>query len=228
MTNDLFDLSDQYDEMLNAGLRLSGEDKHYFIGGRVNDLRCHLPDNVSPRRILDFGCGIGDATRYLAKAFPHATVVGADTAVRAIEHARRKHGSDRVCFLPLDALTSQEQFDLCYVNGVFHHIKITDRLPAVSLIRSMLNPGGFIALFENNPWNMGTRLVMRRIQFDADAEMLTMSECKKLIIDAGFRTILAARFLFYFPRVLAFMRPLETYLSKLPLGAQYYVLARCN
>ena len=40
---DLFDKSEEYEAMLDQGLRLSGEDRHYFIAGRLQALRAvHL------------------------------------------------------------------------------------------------------------------------------------------------------------------------------------------
>ena len=44
---------------------------------------------------------------------------------------------------------------------------------ALRCIRRLLRPNGIFALWENNPWNPGTRLVMRRIPFDRDASLLT-------------------------------------------------------
>ena len=40
-------------------------------------------------------------------------------------------------------------------------------------VRQGLRPGGVFALWENNPWNPGTRLVMRRIPFDRNAVLLS-------------------------------------------------------
>ena len=42
-------------------------------------------------------------------------------------------------------------FDLCYTNGVFHHVDPAARLSMVQRIYRALAPGEFFALFENNP-----------------------------------------------------------------------------
>jgi hypothetical protein len=81
------------------------------------------------------------------------------------------------------------------------------------------------AVFENNPWNPGTRLVMRRIPFDRDAETLSPPAGRRLLRSAGFE-VLRTDFVFFFPRALHILRPLERRLARLPLGAQYLVLAR--
>jgi SAM-dependent methyltransferase len=223
----LFDLSAEYDAMLNKGLSVSGESKMFFIDGRLKDIREQLQKHGPVKRILDFGCGIGDATAKLLAYFPDAVeIVGTDLSDQALEFARQKHTSPVLKFINLDELDFTEHFDLCYVNGVFHHIPVHLRAQALEKIQKSLKTGGFFALCENNPLNPGTQLIMSRIPFDRDAVKIQYPECKSLVKAAGFSQILDTRFLFYFPRFLAFLRPLESLLVHLPLGAQYYVLAK--
>lgn len=223
----LFDLSEEYDSMLNQGLALSGESKMYFIDGRLKDIRAQLKNEPPMRRILDFGCGIGDATAALLRYFPEAEeIVGTDLSGEALEFARKKHPSEKLKFIHLNELNHSGHFDLCYVNGVFHHIEPENRPEAVNKILQSLRAGGLLALCENNPLNPGTQIIMSRIPFDRAAQKITWYNCKKMIRDAGFSKVLQTRFLFYFPRALSFLRPLEAWLVHLPLGGQYYVLAR--
>ncbi len=224
LTETLFDLAAEYDDMIGRGLRLSGEDRHYFVRGRIEELRRQLGPAARPRRILDFGCGVGDTSRALASAFGDADVLGVDTAERALQHATRTHGSRRIRFEPLAGFAAREAFDLCYVNGVFHHVHPAERAEALARIHRSLAPDGVLAFFENNPWNPGTRLLMRQIPFDRDAIPLSVRESRRLLRAAGFRCR-PSRFLFYFPRPLALLRPLEPWLARLPLGAQYLLLA---
>ena len=226
MTETLFDLSEQYDEMLRMGVRLSGENPAYFMRERIRDLKKNLPPGWKPSRILDFGCGTGESAAFLAQTFQGATVLGVDTAENAIQLAEGRHGSPDIRFGPLEAIRSEAPFDLCYVNGVFHHIEPDHRMAAVASIYAALAPGGHFALFENNPWNPGTRMVMRRIPFDRDAITLSPLETKRLVMGAGFIVPRTTRFLFYFPKMLRILRPLESALAGVPLGAQYYVLAK--
>lgn len=221
---ELFDLAEEYDEMLYRGLSLSGEDKHFFIRGRVQSLYGQLPPDFRPRRILDFGCGIGDTIDYLAKLFPSAHVVGVDVSEKALAYAERRYRSPHVSFIHVQALEATEVFDLCYTNGVFHHIPPEERPAVVETIYRALIRGGYFALFENNPWNLGTRLVMSRIPFDRNARLLSLPQAWHLLSKGGFvvRTVYS---LFYFPRMLGFFRFLEPGLMHLPLGAQYCVLA---
>lgn len=220
LASDLFDLSDEYEAMLRKGVDLSGEDPDYFMRGRVADLKRALPAGWAPARILDFGCGTGGSSAHLAERYARATVLGVDTSENAVDLARRRHGSERVQFGGVEGLAGQPRFDLCYVNGVFHHIEPGRRLEAVRAIHAALSPGRYFALFENNPWNPSTRMVMSRIPFDRDVQTLSFRETRKLVEAGGFRVAQPARFLFYFPRALAFLRVLEPALIRVPLGAQ--------
>ena len=220
----LFDLPSEYDALLRQGIRLSGEDRAFFVRGRVADLVAHLPPTFRPHRVLDFGCGLGDTSGCLADAFPQAEIVGVDSSEQAVAWAREHHGGARVSFAVARTLADHGPFDLCYLSGVLHHVEPKSRAAVVRALRDVLTPQGLLALFENNPWNVGARMVMRRIPFDRDAVPLSPRETRRLVEGVGLHP-LSVRFLFYFPRPLAVLRPLEHWLARVPLGAQYWVLA---
>ncbi len=216
----------EYDQMLHRGIKLSGEEKQYFITGRLQDLRRNLPGNFAPRRILDYGCGMGDTTRKLAEIYPEAQVDGFDPDATAIAYAKDHYVIARLSFYDAYENLRKYRYDLCYCNGVFHHILPPERIIVLQQIRDVLLPGGVLALFENNPWNPGTRLVMARIPFDRDANAVSAPMAYRLLRQGGFVIQNLCRFLFYFPRGLAFFRSLERFLYRVPLGGQYYILAK--
>ncbi len=84
----MFERVEAYDQMLQAGIRLSGENKQFFIWGRLQELHSQLPEDLHPSRILDFGCGTGDTTKFLAEMFPQADIWGIDTSSEAIAYAQ--------------------------------------------------------------------------------------------------------------------------------------------
>lgn len=216
----------QYDAALAQGISVSGEDKEYFARGRVAWLAGSLKElEARPLSALDFGCGTGSATPFLFDLIGVNSLVGVDVSPQSLQVARQAHSSERVQFLQFNEHQPSEQLDLAFCNGVFHHIPIDERAAAVDYVHRSLRRGGLFALWENNPWNPGTRYVMSRIPFDKDAITLTPPESRRMLVAGGFE-VLSTSFLFIFPRALGWLRGIEPLVSSLPLGAQYQVLCR--
>ena len=176
--------------------------------------------------MLDFGCGIGSAAPFVLEAFPALhQLVGIDVSAQSLDVARRRHGGSRVDFRLMSEHPPRADLDLVFCNGVFHHIPPERRAGHVREIHDRLRPGGLFALFENNPWNPGTRYVMSRISFDREAITLSPPAARSLVAAGGFE-LLRCDFLFIFPRALRWLRPLERLAHQLPIGAQYLVLGR--
>jgi SAM-dependent methyltransferase len=223
--------ADSYDQSLARGLSPSGEDKSYYARGRVAWLARRIEElapaiTIGPSaRVLDFGCGDGFSTPYFLELLGAGSVTGVDVSEGLLRIARTRHQGPRVRFVQLNGWSEPAAFDLVFTNGVFHHIPPDQRPEALARVRSALRPGGLFAFWENNPWNPGTRVVMRRIVFDREAITITPPEGKRLIRSAGFEVVLLET-QFYFPHSLRWFRPLEPTLARLPLGAQYLILAR--
>lgn len=215
-----------YDAALNRGLSISGESKDYFARERVRWVAARLrAAGTQPTRVLDYGCGTGSAGPELLRELNVRSVTGVDASPEILAEARQAHADPRLEFSLLTSVEPSACFDLAFCNGVFHHIEPAQRLDALAYIHRSLAPGGYFAFWENNPWNPGTRLVMSRIPFDRDAQLLWPSHARGLLRRAGF-SVLRTDFVFLFPRVLAALRPLEARLASIPAGAQYLVLSR--
>ncbi len=215
-----------YDAALAQGLSVSGEDKLYFAQRRVEWLAgCLQSLGVRPKRVMDFGCGTGAATPFLLDVLGGETLMGVDTSDMSLQVARRTFNSGREQFALFDEYQPSGDTDLVFCNGVFHHIPVTERAAALSYVLRSLRPEGLFAVWENNPWNPGTRYVMKRIPFDKDAVTLTPPEMRRLLTSCGFE-IIRRDFLFIFPRALRWLRPIEPHVSKLPFGAQYQFICR--
>lgn len=216
--------ADRYEEELARGLSVTGEDLTYFARERLDWVKRLLDrDRVVVRRVLDFGCGVGHATPLFFDRLGATEVVGVDVSSRSLERARELYGSPRARFVSPDEASGP--FDLAFTNGVFHHIPLAQRAAAVRYVFGALKPGGIFAFWENNPWNPGTRYIMRRVSFDRDAMTLTPPESRALLRGGGFQ-VLGTSSRFYFPRALAMLRGLEPALARVPLGGQYLVCCR--
>ena len=214
-----------YHTALDKGLSLSGEDSAFFAKGRVDWLRHRLGQlGHTAATVLDYGCGTGSTVPLLLDLPGVERVIGTDASAALLETATGQHQNDRASFVPLSAPLSGVA-DLAYCNGVFHHIAPSQRAGAVTFVMRALRPGGLFAFWENNPWNPGTRMIMRRIPFDRDAVMVAPAAARRLLTDGGLEVV-STEFRFYFPAPLRRLRPFEPHLRRLPLGAQYLVLAR--
>ena len=215
-----------YEAALAQGLSLSGENRDFFARRRVELLTQRLLAlNVQPASIMDFGCGDGSSTPNLLNIPGAKQILGTDLSADSIKLAEQRFSRPNIKFQTLNEHLAESTFDLVFSNGVFHHIPPVERPAAITKIYNALRPGGLFALWENNPWNPGTRLVMSRIPFDRDANTLTYRRTNRLL-RAGRFEIITTHFAFYFPRPLASLRFLETFLTKIPLGAQYLLLGR--
>lgn len=219
--------ADGYDAVLNRGLGLTGEGREFYARGRVRwTARCLSRQRFKPQTVLDFGCGTGDTVPLLRECLRPQRVVGVDTSTRSLEIAQtRCRAADCRFVLPVDLEAASGSFDLVYTNGVFHHIPPDERLPVLQRLHGWLHPGGFLAFWENNAWHPGTRWIMSRVAFDRDAQPFGAGTARRLLRRAGF-DVERTDFLFVFPRALGWLRRTEPWLSRLPLGGQYQVLAR--
>ena len=218
--------ADEYDRALSRGLALSGEKKDYFARKRIEWLRDRLQNSMtSVDHVMDYGCGTGSSVPLLIDILKAGTIVGTDTSRKSLDIAAREHSSDSTRFFLFNEYQPDGKFDLVYCNGVFHHIPLSLRGAAVNYIYRSIRAGGLFAFWENNPWNLGTRLVMSRVPFDRDGITITAPRARALLKSGGFE-ILRTDFLFIFPNVLRWLRWIEPSCAGLPLGAQYQVLCR--
>ena len=227
-TNARFDLfHSEYDETLARGLSVSGEDRLYFARGRLAFLaRCLREAGLRlPFSVLDFGCGTGAATPFFFEELGVERLVGVDVSERSLEVARQRHGSESARFIALRDYSPRGEFPLAFCNGVFHHVPPPERAGLVRLLRDSLSPGGLFSLWENNPWNPGTRYIMSRVAFDRDAVTLSSREAARMVAAGGLE-VRRTDYLFIFPRALKALRFLEPPLAKVPLGGQYQVFCR--
>ena len=225
------DTAARYEEELNRGVSLTGESREFFAEQRVQWVVERLrASGCAPTKVLDFGCGTGGATPYFFSQLSGLKqLVGVDPSEMSLTVARQQAaalGRPASYFSTVDeALASAGPVDLAFCNGVFHHIIPEDRQAALESVWKMLVPGGWFAFSENNPWNPMMRYAMSRVSFDKDAILISPPAAKKLLAGAGFH-VRKLDFLFFFPKALGALRPLERHLTKAPMGAQYIVFAQ--
>lgn len=214
--------AENYEELLNSSLCLSGEKDEYFDIYKLNCLKRWAYGPDCEIKILDFGCGIGKLSRLLAQAYPKSTVYGYDVSSKSIVYARKEQGYLKNLAFG-SRLSEEETYDLIVASNVFHHIKRKDRRETLFRLRDLLKLDGILAIIEHNPFNPLTVHTVKRCPIDRDADLLSMERFIRLAKDCGLE-VQVKRYIVFFPKLLKTLRNLESYLGFLPLGAQYFAI----
>ncbi len=216
-----------YEALFKPWLKIAGASREYFARSRLNWLSYLLREqDIAPRRVMDFGCGTGMSLSLLADILGAEQVIGLDTSPESLAVARESVGSRPVQLATPAQYLPQQDLDLVFCNGVFHHIPVEERPATVmNYIYRCLRPGGMFALWENNPWNPIHAFAMKHSEIDKNAMPLSPPQSRRLVSSERFRLI-RTDYLFFFPGYLSWLHPLEKRFIKVPLGAQYQVLAR--
>lgn len=220
------EISSNYEKILDHGIFMSGEKSDYFAYNRVDHTaKLDAQFQSNSRKILDYGCGTGGSTKFLIDAFNPDTLLVADSSEMSLQILKEKHNLPQIQTIQLNSNVTKLNCDICYCNGVFHHIPPNERKKAAKFVFDSLKEGGRFYFWENNPWNPATHLVMSRITFDRDAIKIFPFQAVKLLQNVGFEITLI-NYMFILPRFLKILRPLEKLALSLPLGCQYLVLAQ--
>jgi len=184
---------------------------------------------------LDFGCGNGRMLKFLLDSDAlkplleqaRLKLFGFDTSVESVNEAESLLGDARVCLVSdLNQLSGEVRFDFVISCHVFHHTPPAERAETVERLASWMNPASRLVIWEHNPFNPITRLLVNACPFDDDARLLTLNTTKTLFGKSLFRYREHAYVNLFPPRWLRFdsVSAIEVKLSRLPIGAQYWVM----
>jgi SAM-dependent methyltransferase len=218
---------ENYNELIRDATGSFTSDDLYFARYKADLTLRALPDGFRPRRVFEFGCGIGRNIPFLQERFPDAEVSGSDISAASIEQARKDFPD--VAFFVEDRsnwLTSADlgTFDLIFVAGVYHHVPPADRADVTKAIAERMSPGARLIVFEHNPYNPVTRKIVADCPFDTDAVLLKPFELKRMLRKAGL-DVTRREFTLFIPPRLKGLLFLEKFLSWMPLGGQYFVVS---
>ncbi|HCA42795.1 MAG TPA: class I SAM-dependent methyltransferase, partial [Bacteroidetes bacterium] len=101
------------------------------------------------------------------------------------------------------------------------------RNEVIKNIYQILKSGGNLFIFEHNPYNPVTLKIVKDCIWDKDAILLKPKETRELIkyVNLNEKTF---NYTLFFPSQLKGLRFLEKYLTKFPMGGQYFVRAVKN
>lgn len=217
-------LADDYHLHLEDAIVLSGEGEDYFSEYKIADLKKFLGlQSFHPTKVLDFGSGTGNSVPFFRKYFPESQLNNTDVSLNSIELAKKRYPGSENYFVISDRIpVSDESQDLVFSACVFHHISHTKHSFWLSEIYRVLKPGGYLVIYEHNPFNPLTQWVVRNSPLDINAVLVRPSQFHKSLESLNFCKSMMGYKLF-FPKFLERFRKWEQRLEWLPLGAQYRI-----
>jgi len=215
--------------------RLFGENIDQFIYVKAKWLWNYLqirPDKTKLNKnyqLLDYGCGTGEMLKWLKLfGFP-GYLHGADVSRAMLEEAEKRWDAASKplfsCISETKTHFTDNSFSCIVATCVFHHIEPEKRDLVLREIKRILVPGGILVVFEHNPYNPMTRLIVKRAVIDKDAILLYPAETRDRFQKADFRDYIQEYTMFFPPRIKT-LNNVEKYLSWCPLGAQYVAVGR--
>ena len=222
--------AEDYEKLHEQSIKASGFKPDFFDEHKIKTLAGDLGKIKTGEKInlLNFGCGIGKSEKYINQYFSNVNIVSVDVSQESLEKAKKRNANlsniEFVHFNKVEELNFEEKFDVIFVANVFHHIPADLHITTLKFLRLQLKPEGFLYIFEHNPKNFLTRKAFETCEFDKGCTMIPDKEMIGMLKESGFNNI-KRNFVLFFPKIVAFLTPLEKYLHFLPLGAQYYTKA---
>jgi SAM-dependent methyltransferase len=214
--------ADQYENIMNRSVAISGEDADYFAEYKALYLQ-RLFTPAYAGKVLDYGCGVGMLSAFIRQHLPATHIDGFDVSnesILRIPPALANQGTFTSSASELAA-----DYSLIVIANVMHHIPPEQRQNVIDGLAARLAPGGIIAIFEHNPVNPVTRWVVERCPFDGDAILLPPAETFSILTRAKL-DFKRRDYIVFMPRLLGWLRAVEPSLAWLPLGAQYAMVAQ--
>lgn len=221
----VFDAYDEsYDDVINKSIGFMGQSHDYYTQAKATcilDILQRKLGDTKKLHVLDVGCGVGKTDGFLFSDLGELT--GVDVSSASIERARRQNPQVRYesydgSRLPFESGT----FDAAFLICVLHHVVPDDRAALLREVRRTLKPGGVLLIFEHNPFNPLTQLVVARCEFDCDAQLLFRRNSARLLQDAQM-PVFEQRYILFLPFRLKWFSCIEKRLRHIAAGAQYYV-----
>lgn len=219
--------AEEYERLHSQNVRMSGEAPTYFAQQKVQMAAALVAGALPRQRILDFGTGVGNSIEPLKQQFSSADIEGIDVSQRSLDIAQARF-PNLATFRHFDGTSipfEDASFGLAFAACVFHHIDSREHEALIRELRRVLARGGWLTIFEHNPLNPLTRHAVNTCEFDQNARLLAAGTLQAVVRRAGFSDV-RAKYCVFFPRALRALRPLESRMGWLPLGAQYCVVAR--
>lgn len=217
------DYTETYQKEIESSIGFIGQESEFFLhlkAVKLLELAEKYLNNVKNIKVLDVGSGVGLMDELLKDKF--GNLYGVDVEQGVVKKAAETNPS--VNYKVYDGLKfpfSDNEMDYVFAVNVMHHVIPERWSNFMKEMHRVTRKGGLAAVFEHNPYNPLTRLVVGRCEFDRDAVLLKKKNLKRLFSNAGFE-IAESSYIIFFPFRNKIFRETEKIIGWLPMGAQYY------
>ena len=217
---------DSYASEMERAISFAGAEHEAYTVAKVNDMlsraRTRFGD-IDTLRVLDVGCGVGVTDAVLGGHF--GSLHGVDVSAPMIERARAANPTASYQTYDGTRLPYRDgEMDIAFAICVFHHVDVDARAALLAEMARVVRPGGLVLVYEHNPYNPLTRLVVSRCAFDEGVTLVRPSDAKEWCRAAGLADS-SVRYLIFFPWRLRVLLRVERGIGRVPLGAQYVIAA---
>lgn len=135
-----------------SGLPLAAQSEAFY-SKLVERFRRHGDRPLADARVVDFGCGWGRLTRFLARDVAPGALFGCDPVDSILEECRRNGVPATLArseILPKQ-LPFEDSFDLAFSFSVFTHISEAAHVRCLAALHAGMRPGGILVLTVRPP-----------------------------------------------------------------------------
>ncbi len=200
---------------------------HYFIELKSKIIERVVANDFNNRktlRMVDVGTGLGLFEKFLKPNY--TSIIGVDLSFEMLRVAQTINAFDspqsayvhgNACEMPLP----DDYADLIFMSCVLHHLEIDEFDATLQELTRICSPNGRIIIFEHNPYNPFTQLVVKTTPLDKNARLVSYKTLEKRAARAGIK-ILEREFFLYGTRTIdRFVNRVLPGWRKLPFGGQY-------
>ncbi len=221
---------DTYTGQINKSIEFSGQSHDFFTKVKAEYLATILGSKKyfnNEIDALDVGCGHGLIHPYLlAQDSIKLKISGVDIASSVVDLARTKN--PEVAYESYDGMKlpyAENTFDIAFAICVMHHVPSQQWSNFLQEMKRVVKSNGLVVIFEHNPVNPITLKIVKDCPLDKDAILIKSGLMAMMMQQAGL-TLVERKYILFTPFDKSFFRKLDRKLGWLPLGAQYYTLAR--
>lgn len=237
MTQNIFDqVAQDYEKIHNQSLP-PGVQSESFIIQRASYATEWILSKISDGEFsyLDFGCGNGRMLKCLTESAGlrpfldtgQLHLFGFDTSADSLNEARTLLNDESVILAKSwNEFPQALCFDLVLTCHVFHHIPPKERPKTAAALYRRMKSGSNLVIFEQNPLNPITRLLVKTCPFDKDARLLMPAATRNLFLKHSFSLLDKAYINLLPPQWIKndSLAAIEKKLLSFPIGAQYWMM----